>query len=96
MFKAFAARGDIFEGPPNQIAEYSQKHKHNEDFLNFWRCICICHDVLMIQDQKGKQHLSGASQDEISLLQTASNSDFAQFLSKDTDTVTIEIDGKIE
>ena len=34
--------------------------KDKKDFLNFWRCINICHDVLMIETKATKQ-LSGAS-----------------------------------
>jgi len=41
-------------------------------------------------------HLSGASQDEISLLTAASESQFAEFLNKDSESIIIKVNSKVE
>ena len=42
------------------MGKFIELNKDKKDFLNFWRCITICHDVLMIETKTTKQ-LSGAS-----------------------------------
>ena len=77
------------------MGKFIEVHKDKKDFLNFWRCINICHDVLMIETKATKQ-LSGASQDELILLETAGATGFAKFINRDSDSVIIELNGQEE
>lgn len=88
VFRSLACVGDVYSGVPEKIDEISQKHGDNPEYKNFWRCICICHDVLMIVS-KNEKHLSGASQDELILLETAAASGYAKFINRDSDTIII-------
>lgn len=60
-----------------------QVHIHNDTVMDFWRCVCLCHDVLIIK-QEGKQIYSGASQDEINLLNAAKDSGLARYEGRDS------------
>jgi P-type E1-E2 ATPase len=93
VFRAFATDSLAFEGSPHEIAKASKSNMDNEDFLNFWRCLCLCHDVLMVTHD-GQESLSGASQDELALLATAKESGIAQFISRDSETIRISLNQK--
>jgi len=58
----------------------------SETLFNLIRCILICHDVLKIN---GK--LSGASQDELVLMQMIEENYDSSFVSRDADSITIEV-----
>jgi magnesium-transporting ATPase (P-type) len=58
----------------------------SETLFNLIRCILICHDVLKINDK-----LSGASQDELVLMQMIEDNYDSSFISRDSDSITIEV-----
>ena len=64
------------------------------------RCIAVCHDVLLITlaDKHGnaQQTKSGASVDEICLLEMAEAKNLAKLVARDTETVTVQILGELE
>lgn len=65
--------------------------------MNLWRCIAICHDVLSINLPGSiKPTLSGASQDEIQLLQAGEGSGIVNIISRNTEKIKIKINGTVE
>ncbi len=65
--------------------------------MNLWRCITLCHDILLIHLPGAKSPtLSGSSQNEIQLLQTGESLNFAKMLTRDSKTIKICINGKEE
>jgi len=58
----------------------------SETLFNLIRCILICHDVLKINTK-----LSGASQDELVLMQMIEDNYDSSFVSRDSDSITIEV-----
>ena len=58
----------------------------SETLFNLIRCILICHDVLKINNK-----LSGASQDELVLMQMIEDNYDSSFVSRDSDSITIEV-----
>jgi magnesium-transporting ATPase (P-type) len=75
---SFAMSG--FTGRVEELKAFNDQRKDDPVYLDLWRCITICHDVLLINDH----YLSGASQDEIELLQAGIKSGFAQMTNKDS------------
>lgn len=71
IFKSFCVDGTIFDESVTELQEFRHKEKDSLNFQNFMRCLCICHDVLILRDKDGRKNLSGASQDELVLLQMA-------------------------
>lgn len=68
-----------------------------ENFVNFWRCLCICHDVIQTKDlETGEMSLSGASQDEVTFLEMCKATGFAYFIERQADKVRICVDGNEE
>ena len=61
--------------------------KNNDSyFMNYLRCILICHDVLRIQ---GK--LSGSSQDELVMMDMLEREYDARFIMRDSQSIKISI-----
>ena len=73
------------------LKEFMEHNQENKILMQFMRCLCICHDVLKIKNKKGEEHLSGASQDELVLLEMAEESEYARFLSRDSKDIKIKI-----
>ena len=93
-FKGIASIGnDIFEGEVSELEVFSKAR--GDSYQDLWRCITICHDVLLIE-LDGKNSLSGASQDELELLLAGENCRYAFITSKDSEQITISIAGKNE
>jgi magnesium-transporting ATPase (P-type) len=65
VFRALSVDGKIVEGVPREI---KAKMDLGEKAKNLWRCISLCHDVIKVNID-GKEHLSGASQDELVMLE---------------------------
>lgn len=68
-------------------------------FVDFWRCICVCHDAIQFIDkgaQAGKVKYSGASMDEVTFLEMCRDSGFISFKHRDSDVITINVQGKEE
>jgi magnesium-transporting ATPase (P-type) len=52
--------------------DYSQEIKVNSNdskTTNLFRCLCLCHDVVLIEDDQKNKSLSGASPDEVTFLE---------------------------
>jgi hypothetical protein len=62
----------------------------NSLFYDFWRCVTICHDVIIFK-YDGKDHYSGRSQDEIVLLEAGKSSGLAVLTERDSDGVTTRL-----
>lgn len=59
------------------------------------RLICLCHDVTRVKTDKGN-FLTGASQDELNLLEMTEKENLGVFIERDSDYFQIEIRGKRE
>ena len=65
-----------------------------EAFLDFWRCLLLCHDVVQVTDRStGKQTLSGASLDEVTFLETCNRIGFGRFIERSANAIRIELQG---
>lgn len=68
--------------------------------MDFWRCICISHDVsqVFLKDSKGGkvETYQGASLDEVAFLEMCKAVGFVKFNERDSDYITISVQGKIE
>ena len=60
---------------------------------DFFRCMCLCHDVTRVRDRDGKAFLTGPSQDELCLLDMAESSQVGYFIDRDSSRFHIEING---
>ena len=60
-----------------------------------FRCICLCHDVF-IYEIKGKEELSGMSQDEIKLIQMCYESKLIRIKEKTNESIALELFDKRE
>lgn len=60
---------------------------------DFIRCVCLCHDVVRVKSENGDSFLTGASQDELVLLDMCEKEKIGGFLNRDSDTFQIEIYG---
>jgi len=69
---------------------------NNETFLDFWRCLCICHDVIQVHFEDSDQQYSGTSIDEIAFLEACKRLDYCSFVERDSGFVTINLKGKTE
>lgn len=108
VFKKFSVMGQVLDRDMfKSIEEYSKgiqeaakmtKEGFSERFLNFFRCLVICHDVIQVRvrDSKDEEQYSGASQDEVTFLEMCKRIGFARFVERDSNVIKIEIDGKIE
>ena len=66
-----------------------------EDVDLLVRFICLCHDVTRVKTEKG-DFLTGASQDELNLLQMCESEQLGVFVEKDSESFKIEIRGQTE
>ena len=64
--------------------------------LNFFRVICLCHDVTKVTDRNDKSFLTGPHQDEICLLEMAKKTNYVNFIERDSSFFHIEVLGKRE
>eukprot|EP00347_Sterkiella_histriomuscorum_P009146 403342344 len=95
IFKSFATCGQVYSVDQDDHINLTDNLQNDQIFQDYWRCICICHNV--IQLKKGNENqLSGSSQDELILLQMAEKSNYAKFLSKKIDSIQIELNNHIE
>lgn len=76
--------GGKFEGDTSGLEAHCKGQGASGPFSDLWRCITICHDVLVITID-GKRQLSGASQDEIELLSAGEQSKYACLTNRDTE-----------
>ena len=64
--------------------------------LNFFRVICLCHDVTKVTDRDGNSFLTGPSQDELCLLEMAKKSKLVEFIDRDSAVLRILVKGELE
>ena len=64
--------------------------------LNFFRVICLCHDVTKVTDRDGNSFLTGPSQDELCLLEMAKKSNLVEFIDRDSSVLRIQVKGELE
>ena len=64
--------------------------------LNFFRVICLCHDVTKVTDRDGISFLTGPSQDELCLLDMAKQSKLVEFIDRDSSVLRIMVKGQLE
>jgi len=88
-FKALAARIKALPERPEKL-------------LNFFRCLCVCHEITQIHLKKTEAAqadrvvLSGSSQDEVCFLNMCRDVDFVSFLERSQDAVAISVEGRRE
>lgn len=84
----------VYDVPGNTFEENTISGVNLEttgSLLDMIRCILICHDVLRINGE-----LSGASQDELVLMQMVEQKFNSRFVLRDSDSIKIELQGKVE
>lgn len=71
-----------------------------QTFDNFFRCINLCQDCISLKDErKGHEEdlvYNGPSVDEVCLLDMAAKTCIGKFLTRDSETVSITLNGKTE
>lgn len=60
------------------------------DLKNLFRCLCLCHDVVNIEEN-GKKFLSGASPDEVTFLEMCQEVGLVTFKDRSSDQIYIQI-----
>lgn len=96
IFSGLSTSNSIsFERGTKTLAEFCSEHSHDATFTNFWRCVCLCHDVSII-DIQGHKSLSGSSQDELVLINAAAETKLYKFEDKTASAVTLSINGQTE
>ena len=66
-------------------------------FLDYFRCICICHDVIQFKLQNSDEvSFTGSSQDEISFIDMCRDVGLCKFLERDADEIKLEVQGQVE
>ena len=98
VFKRWSCGGKIFENPGQEDKEISDEHR--ERFTELLRCIVICHDVMQVklEQENGEtiNKLSGASQDELNLLEMVQERGLARFIDRGTSKTEVEVRGQKE
>lgn len=67
--------------------------------MNFWRCLCICHDVESIEmEDTHETEYQGISQDEVKFQEMAKEVGLVYFHSRAAATkgITIMVNGELE
>lgn len=66
----------------------------------FFRCVNLCHDCISLKDERegmeGSLVYNGPSVDEVALLDMARDSGISRFINRDSETCSIEINGRVE
>jgi magnesium-transporting ATPase (P-type) len=89
-FRELSTPGNLYQGAPHNIRksqfykDLENDRKHKQNFLDFWRCVCLCNDAIVFQ-YDGASHYSGSSQDEIVLLEAGRDSEFCWLRLRDSD-----------
>ena len=69
-------------------------------FDDFFRCINLCHDCIALKDTRkgheGKYSYNGPSVDEVCLLEMCRDTGLGRFITRDSEKVSIEVDGQVE
>ena len=102
IFSTSKELDDRYSTIKNALEKFPQKD--SEEFKDFWRCICLCHEVTQISllgeydpvTKKEVTVLSGASQDEICFLDMAKSIGYGSFIERSENSLKIMIGGKEE
>ena len=98
IFNSLAVDGLSFSANDG-FENFKQKvtsHKGSNNYLDFWRCLNLCHEVDAIKVPSGPSSFQGASQDEVTFLEMSRKTGFAEFKERSREDVKIEINGKTE
>jgi len=71
----------------------TQPHLLDDNFDNFWRCLGLCHEVMIFQFD-GKKHFSGASSDELVFLEAGKTSTVMTMIDRDSEQIILELNKK--
>ena len=77
------------------LYKIKQEQLQLDTFYNFWRCVTICHDVIIFH-YDGVSHYSGKSQDELVLMEAGRDIGHATMLNRDSDSIDLVINGVSE
>lgn len=69
--------------------------EEKETYDNFWRCINLCHDCISLE-KDGNLLYNGPSVDEVCLLEMSANAKKSHFITRDSETVKIKLNGVTE
>jgi magnesium-transporting ATPase (P-type) len=103
VFKFIAVGGHCIErdSGDSDFKEFTERVKNHsqidDQFVDFWRCLCICHDVVQMKFE-GKDEVSytGSSQDEITFLNMCRDVGFVHFVERESNKIRISVRGEIE
>jgi phospholipid-transporting ATPase len=100
IFSCLAVDGETFT-VDNGFENFKSKvqgHQASETYLNFWRCLSICHEVdaIRVEGSSAPASYQGASQDEVTFLNMSRDAGFAEFKERARDDLKIEINGNTE
>jgi len=75
----------------------TDRGSHDKNILlNFFRVICLCHDVTKVTDRDGNFFFTGPSQDELCLLEMAKENKMVEFIERDSSIFRISVRGNRE
>ena len=91
----------------NEVTEHAKNSEWRKKFLDLWRCICVCHEVIQFEDEKDKKaaaeskepvnhkniKYTGTSLDEITFIDMCRDVGLAYFVERDQKCVKIVVDG---
>lgn len=102
IFRCMMYENKLLEVKKSDFNEFKiviTKIEAKDKFLDFWRCICLCHDVsqVLVEGKTGKvETYQGASIDEVNFLEMAKAVDYVRFVQRDNDSITIKVRDDIE
>lgn len=88
LFRGLCLKGGLIVADPKELERCA-------DLEDFVRVVCLCHDVTRVKNE-GPSFLTGSSQDELELLKAVSGFKIGQFVDRDSETIKIEVFGRIE
>lgn len=85
----------------DEFKQSIQTADKSQIFMDFWRCLTVCHDVIQMkvgtQGEDKAESYQGASQDEVTFLDMCKETNFVHFKERTSDKIFIELEGgKIE
>ena len=82
----------------DQTYSYMENRDQSDQnvLLNFFKVICLCHDITRVTDRNGNSFLTGPSQDELCLLEMAKQSGLVEFIDRDSSVLRILVKGEVE
>lgn len=88
---------NVEESNFDQLSREISNHPDKNSFLDYFRCLCICHDVTQFKLQNSNDiSFTGSSQDEIKFLDMCRDVGLCRFLERNSDELKLEVNGQIE